>query len=512
MTHASLLKKRRLIPIFAALLWNSIGAAAELGSDIRRSVSTSGLGELVSYSVVDVGTGQTIASGGDFTLRKPASNMKLLTTGAALESLGPEFKFRTQLKVDSNLGLARMVVAGGGDPGFADPELLARMSFIDDAGKARPGLGTQDLLQWWIDAAVKAGITRVAELVVDDRVFDRVCYNPAWPTDQRTRPYCAEIWGFNFHANMMFVRARTSDTKVVIDGLEPSFDWTIARNGATVGPAKSKSSFVVTRNAESHDLVVSGRLPAGARVELDLSIHNPPALFGELLSRGLRARGITVDSVRLATGADPAATGTVLGVIETPLAVVLARANTDSNNLHAEALLKRLGAAHANAPTAIPGPGYIGGSWENGASALRESLERRVGADSAAFVLSYGCGLSHANRVTAAGMTAWLRSFAADDRLGSAFLASLAIAGENGTVQKRFAELAGSPVSVRCKTGYINGVSCLSGVVIAPSGRKIAFSVLTNGIEKIGTDRPKKLQEALVMDIVRALSIPNGRP
>ena len=65
---------------------------------------------------------------------------------------------------------------------------------------------------------------------------------------------------------------------------------------------------------------------------------------------------------------------------------------------------------------------------------------------------------------------------------------------------------------MRCKTGYINGVSCLSGVVIAPSGRKIAFSVLTNGIEKIGTDRPKKLQEALVMDIVRALSIPNGRP
>jgi D-alanyl-D-alanine carboxypeptidase/D-alanyl-D-alanine-endopeptidase (penicillin-binding protein 4) len=90
------------------------------------------------------------------------------------------------------------------------------------------------------------------------------------------------------------------------------------------------------------------------------------------------------------------------------------------------------------------------------------------------------------------------------------FLQSLALAGSTGTVKDRFDRLAGNPVKVRCKTGYINGVSTLSGVVEAPDGRKIAFSVLGNNLEKIGTDRARKAQEAVVMAIVHALDDSNN--
>jgi D-alanyl-D-alanine carboxypeptidase/D-alanyl-D-alanine-endopeptidase (penicillin-binding protein 4) len=95
-----------------------------------------------------------------------------------------------------------------------------------------------------------------------------------------------------------------------------------------------------------------------------------------------------------------------------------------------------------------------------------------------------------------------------DPRVSAGFLQSLALAGSTGTVKDRFDRLAGNPVKVRCKTGYINGVSTLSGVVEAPDGRKIAFSVLGNNLEKIGTDRARKAQEAVVMAIVDSLDDP----
>ena len=495
----------------APLLFTACATYADLGGDIRASVKASALGNTVSYSVVDVESGRVLAAENEAIPRKPASNMKLFTTAAALEAVGPDFKFQTQLVYENRNGVSRLIVIGSGDPGFADPELLAHMSFTDAAGAVHTGLTSHDLLNWWSDAVVKAGVTRVAEIVIDARIFDRECYNPAWPSDQRTRPYCAEVWGLNFHANMMLIGARATDAgKVVLDKFEPQYDWVLGRNVATVGGAKSKSTFVVTRSATDNTLTASGRLRAGTRVDVDLSVHDTPTLFAELLARKLKARGVEVISARVAGLNDSAAEGTVLGVIETPLFAVLARANTDSSNLHAEALLKRLGAFHANPRGAAVSENYTGGSWANGCIALKASIDRRIGADAAPFVISDGCGLSHDNRVTAAGMTKWLSSLAADKVLGSTFLNSLALAGESGTVKSRFPALAGSPITVRCKTGYINGVSCLSGVVIAPDGRMTAFSVLINGIEKVGgAARPKQLQEAIVMDIVRDLSKPN---
>ena len=82
----------------------------------------------------------------------------------------------------------------------------------------------------------------------------------------------------------------------------------------------------------------------------------------------------------------------------------------------------------------------------------------------------------------------------------------MAEAGESGTVQKRFKDLAGSAVTVHCKTGYIRGTSCLSGIAIAPNGTRIAFSVLGNSLEQADrVDRAKRLQDAVVRAIHSAL-------
>lgn len=493
----------------------SVGAAetapeyrSDVSVDAQRAAAASGLGSSLAYSIVQVESGAVLASSHAQLSFKPASNLKVFTTGAALAVLGPDFRFRTSLVLDESSG--RLTVVGDGDPALGDPKVLERLAVADANGAAKAGVTASQLVGWWADLVAQSGVRHLRELVVDARVFDSQSYNPTWPTDQRSRPYCAEVWGFNFHANMLVLGAQSNGASVAVDRLEPNYSWTIQRNTAQIGPAKSKSTFVVTRDATSNALRVSGRLPKGTRADVDLSMHETPSLFAELLARDLRARGITVDTTRMATSTDAAATGKTLGVIETPISVVLERTNTDSANLYAESLLKRVGAARANDVNKPIGPTWVAGSWANGTRALESTVTERIGALASGFVFADGCGLSHSNRITASGTATWLCSIASDGRLRPAFLESMAIAGETGTVKDRFASLKQLPqsagIQVRCKTGYINGVSTLSGIVSARDGRMIAFSVLANNLEKVGTDRARKAQEAIVGAIGKSLA------
>jgi D-alanyl-D-alanine carboxypeptidase/D-alanyl-D-alanine-endopeptidase (penicillin-binding protein 4) len=293
--------------------------------------------------------------------------------------------------------------------------------------------------------------------------------------------------------------------------MTPGFDIPVTRNTAT-SRAKDKFTFSASRAFGSNALTLRGNASRRPDAPLGLTVHNTPVLAADLLRREFARHGVTIANARVATESDPRAKGTVVPPIHaTPIATVLERANTDSENLYAEALLKRLGAALANASAAaearLPGPGFTAGSWPTGRAALRQSLAEVLGAESlSAWTIDDGSGLSQENRVTAAGLTRWLASFARDSRLAPMYFGSFAIAGKTGTVRKRFDDLERSSVEVRCKTGYIRGVSCLSGVAIAPDGRAIAFSILGNNLAQGDQiSRAKGVQEAIVRRIVTEL-------
>ena len=97
-------------------------------------------------------------------------------------------------------------------------------------------------------------------------------------------------------------------------------------------------------------------------------------------------------------------------------------------------------------------------------------------------------------------MTAWLDSFHDDRRLRDLFVESLARGGEEGALDARFAGWGDRTARVDAKSGYLTGVSCLSGFVTDDTGRRWAFCVLCNGFR--GSSRPAKaLQEAIVTAI-----------
>ena len=475
---------------------------SDLATDLAEIARKSGIAsQRLAFVVHDVGSNSTIASQNADAPMAPASNMKVITTGAALLALGSDFTFDTTLYLARTNGTTRLTLVGSGDPALDDPEL-----------RQRDPHGLDTLVALWADELRKLGTTRVDELVIDARIFDREFYHPSWPKEQYPNAYCAEVWGINVARNVVGITPipQTGGSPNVV--FTPAFDLSVARNNATTR-TKDKFTFTASRAFGSNDLTLRGNAAKKPSSPLALTVHDTPALTATLLRRSFASRGIDIALARIASESEPSATGNVVPPIHaTPLATVLERANTDSENLYAEALLKRLGARHADddakSSRFVPEPGASLGTWMNGRAALRKAVAEVVVAEALSlWTFDDGSGLSQENRLTAGGLTRWLAHFARDPKLAPTYFGSFAIAGKTGTVRRRFDDLSGSPVEVRCKTGYIRGVSTLSGIAIAPDGRVLAFAIIGNSLaqgDQIA--RARTLQEAMVRRIARELA------
>jgi len=460
---------------------------AQVAARVQEAIRASGLAaDAVGVSIRDVATSALVADARGGTAMVPASNMKVLTTGAALHVLGAEWSFRTRLLRDGD----RLTVVGDGDPSLGDPAL--------DGART-----TEQLMDGWVAAVRAAGVRRVRELVADDRILDREFTHPSWPADQLNASYCAQVAGLNIHENLLgFVLAASGGRPAVVR-TEPASSWVSVETGrATARSGKGTEQTIgIARTEDPWRFSLRGNMKAVPAQPITACVQDPPRYFALYLADRLRAGGIAVDAVRTAAPSDPAATGAdAAPPIERTLAQVIAECNTESHNLYAEALLKRIGAARSGRP----------GSWTNGGEALAAAVDERLGSGIAARALavSDGSGLSRDNRVAPGLVTAWLASMARDPKLSAPYVASLAVAGRTGTVAKRFPSLDAGTVFVPCKTGYINGVSCLSGCVGRPGAMpRYAFSVMCNDLSKARNDvaKAKDLQERIVMILAGAL-------
>ncbi len=469
-------------------------AVADLDDDVQMEMQRADLGgATVGVSIRDAAAGTSLLSINADRMLIPASNGKLLTTGAALHVLGPDFRFATRLLRDGD----RLVVAGDGDPGFGDPELLALRPSGDG-----DGLDVESFLDLWVRPVVASGAERISEVVVDDRVFDRQLLYPSWPADQLNRPYCAEVAGLSFHGNVLHLFPRPADgPRPNLDLVVPQAPWVEVVNLATTRAGESDSNDVwIARPRDANVFSVYGNVKFAYRTPAAVTVHDMPLFFGRLLAERLTRAGIDVGPVSIASAGSPPAAGEAAAPpVTTPIATALVRCNRDSQNLYAECLLKRI----AHEVTGEPG------SWASGAAIIRHVFLDRVGDSNlaATLVIADGSGLSRENRTSAAALTAWLDTLDDDPRLGAVFMQSLARAGRSGTLDGRFADIDLHGTTVQAKSGYIQHVSCLSGYVTAPGGERRIFSILVNGLTEPGAvGRAKKMQERIVAAVARDLT------
>ncbi len=429
--------------------------------------------------VLDGRTGRVIAGKRSNEQFIPASNMKLITSGVALQRLGTDFAFRTEILVDDSFSdsdgrRGRVVIRGGGDPGLADPKLLDAM-----------GMTAGDLIDSWVSAVREAGLTEVAEVVVDDRVFDRQWVHPTWPVQQLNRWYCAEVAGLNFHTNVLTIftdPAGAGEPPMI--RTEPDAPWLHVRNRAK-SVSRGDHTVWAARTLEANQITLHGDV-RWATDPVDVALHDNATFTGRLLQTALNGEGIEAHAVRVAGENEDLSAGRVVHLVKTDMATAMARCNVKSYNLYAECFMKRLGYEMTGQP----------GSWSSGAALMRMALLEAVGSSAGqSLIVADGSGMSRENRVTPMLLAEWLQSLKDDEAVFDDFLRSLPSATlAEGTLSKRFRNVA-LDNEVRAKTGYLTGVSAISGYVIGPDAETVAiFSIITN-------EKPNSVRLGLIRDI-----------
>ncbi len=482
----------RSITFLAGLaLFGATAVAQPLQEQARKLISSAKLVQGTDYGIYaeEVTSGTVLMSFSADRQVTPASNLKIITTGCALKTLGPDYSFKTKLilvspenwknvaqgsSVTTPTDGYTLIVEGDGDPSFGDEKVL----------KAA-GTSLEALLKLWVDQVKKAGVTKVDRLIIDDRVFERLQVHPDWPADQLDRWYCAPVSGLNINTNCFDVTGTpTRAGQAPSIKVEPRSPFLTITNKAVTG-SKETLGVVV---APDNDMTIQGVLKEAHEEPMNVTMKNPSIYFGRLLANRLVEAGISVAAIARPTMDDKLPAGKTLHVIQTPIAEVLKRCNKDSQNLYAECLLKR--ALHEI--TGKPG------AWADGKLVVT-TLAKFIGADANDAVIADGSGLSKHNRVTAKLMVKVLEMLYKDPKLASVFADSLAVGGQDGTLTKRFKSTSGA--LIRAKTGTINNVSSLSGFVTVGEGkneRTAAFSFIFNNTKGVPV---KQLQDELV-DII----------
>jgi serine-type D-Ala-D-Ala carboxypeptidase/endopeptidase (penicillin-binding protein 4) len=421
--------------------------------------------------VVDAESGATLYQKNADDYFQPASNMKLLTTALALDSLGPDYRFRTTVETNGTLApdgklSGDLLLVGRGDPNLSNRKFPYENKEEFDGPPER-------VLAELADAVAARGVKEITgDVVGDDSYFPRERYPDGWEIDDMVWEYGAAVSAIVVNDNTVLVTLTAGEKagEAVTATVAPFTKEFAVRNEVTTIGAREKADLRLTREPGGDTVVVSGVMPAKSEPrKLLLAIQEPALQAANLLAQLLKDRGIKMDgTLRAANDPEPnPATRTVLAEHQSiPLKDSVKLVNKISQNLHTEVLLRT-------------------SARQQGRWATPEDLQKypaafyaKAGIADGDVIQTDGSGLSRHDLVTPRAFVAVLE-YAQKQAWFPAYLASLPLAGEDGTLNERMKAppLAGK---IQAKTGSVTHVRTLSGYAETPGGRKLIFSFLSN--------------------------------
>jgi len=403
----------------------------------------------------------------------PASNMKLITTSAAFDLLGPDFVFKTVFALQKN----NLVILAGGDPLLGDPVYAAEKN--------------RDLFfifEQILEQLRKRNISVVSgDLVIDDFLFDDERFHPAWPIEQANRWYAAQVSALNFNDNCLDITMTATGPPG-----EPG-RFSILPETAYVKIINQSKNIKTGANTtwaarpvNSNLITIKGAIRN--QHTFNVTIERPSAFFGHVLAEYLLKNGIAINGkliikeIRNAQAQQDQQMD-IFYVHQTPLKDVLTRANRDSLNLAAECIFKTIGAWKVRLDQSVQDDNQTPaqpqrGSWETGRAAVSGFLNK-LNIDSGQFIIDDGSGLSHDNRLSPRCITSVLVQMFNHPNF-DIFRGSLATP-TGGTLKKnsRFSETTYRD-RIYAKSGYVKSAWALSGFCRKTTGDWLAFSIITN--------------------------------
>jgi D-alanyl-D-alanine carboxypeptidase/D-alanyl-D-alanine-endopeptidase (penicillin-binding protein 4) len=402
-------------------------------------------GAEVGLMVRDANTGDVVYTRTSSQRHLVGSNLKLLTTAAALDLLGPDFKWKTELLSSGTRNGSTLqgdlVLRGTGDPTMSRSRYAALATALKNSG-----------------------VTKVSgSLVIDDTAFDAQPYGLGWSWDDEPYSYNAETSALTlspdakFSAGTVIVRVKPGATAgaPVVATVEPENDRVLVVSTATTG----NGGVSVERDHGSNIIRVSGS--TNVETTALATVKDPTGLVTSVFRNALRENGIeVVGDVREAAAPSGAAVlasdqSQSLGQLMTPLL-------KDSNNMMAEALVKTAGKSFGN------GVNQLSTKW------------RGLGVDPNAVEIFDGSGMSRMDEFSPDDLVSVLLK-AKTKPWFAAWQASLPVAGVDGTLANRMKNTPAAN-NVKAKTGSMSGVSALSGYVRTQAGRDLVFSVVQNNL------------------------------
>jgi PBP4 family serine-type D-alanyl-D-alanine carboxypeptidase len=415
----------------------------------------------------------------------PASVTKLWTSAAALDALGPEFRFRTTFYAAGALGgdgalQGDLVVLGGGDPTFE-----IRTGY----GRSKPAL--DDVAQ----KLHEAGLRKVrGNILVYGGATPTECAPRVWEIGDLREGFAPAVAGLGFNNNVCNIEIRAGES--VGDSVEVRLDppcapVNVIRNALTVAPGNdSWIDFLVVPCRD--ELELRGQIARGDKPQyVWFPLQSPLKYFGLALRDALARRDIEVGGVVETREGKYQNGKQLIEYFSPPLTQMLELINKESDNYTAEYVLRAAGVARHGV-----------GSTEAGLRAVQR-FAREAGVTRDDCVLEDGCGLSRQNLVSATALVKMLNRVAASANAQS-FESSLSVSGVDGTIGSRLSS-DGLLGRVRAKTGTIRHVSALAGYLALDSGEKISFAILANNF-RCSRNYIRRIQDEMIRSVFRSVN------
>jgi D-alanyl-D-alanine carboxypeptidase/D-alanyl-D-alanine-endopeptidase (penicillin-binding protein 4) len=382
----------------------------------------------------------------------PASVMKLVTTDAALEILGPTYRWKTQAYIDGTLanGVLNgdLILKGGGDPKL----VLENFWLFLRQLRAR---GIKDIR---------------GNLVLDRSYFAESSYDPAQFDGDPQKPYNAgpDALLLNYRTQAFRFEPDVANGVVNVSMDPPMAGVTITPPRLSQEPCGDwQGKLMLNNQANAANFAGTYAADCGPRVwyvhpyrmtnlqYVGASFVQMWAELGGSFS-GRVLNGLVTPTARL-----------MVEVQSPPLPEVIRDINKYSNNLMARQVLLTLGAEMTGQP----------GDTTNAVRAVRSWLNDK-GIDTSALVIENGAGLSRIDRVTPLLLGSLLVQ-AYRSPLMPEFVSSLPLVGYDGTMRRRLKtqSVAGQ---AHIKTGTLNDVRSIAGYVQAASGKTYVVVFLIN--------------------------------
>jgi D-alanyl-D-alanine carboxypeptidase/D-alanyl-D-alanine-endopeptidase (penicillin-binding protein 4) len=348
--------------------------------------------------------------------------------------------------------------------------------------------------------------TVTGQVIGDASYFEGPARHASWNARDLDDWYAAPVSALTFNENVVTLRVRgdrPGASPLILT--EPEGAGLLVTNHATTVAGRPDTGLLLVLESPEGDIELRGQVATGdAEIWRVLTVGDPAAYAASVLRHTLEKEGVRIEGeVRTLGAEEPSQVGaskviapafassetrelrTLAVHYSPPVRQLLHVMNKVSHNLYAEILLFETGRIRSGS-----------GSFASGAEALTAYLVDVVGVRPADIFIEDGSGLSRYNRATAGTFVALL-AHVAETPYADMFWASLPEAGNRRELGRMYRSLAAG--NLRAKTGTINRVSALSGVVRGVGGEPILFSILANNVPS--TSRAKRVEDEIGIEL-----------